>query len=183
VARTARIDATVPRTIGHERERERDREILSALGSIRSEPTEPRIGLPSAVGIGIGPYATVRERFPDPPPHGIVRIGTPTVRGTMSASTVRASLARLRGRFEWCYESAARQVPNLRGALAFRFVIGATGAVMMAVPVDPPMNPPTLGACLASAIRTLEYPHPPGGGIVIVTLPLDVRPAPRSAGH
>jgi outer membrane biosynthesis protein TonB len=52
--------------------------------------------------------------------------------------------------------------------VVIRFVIGATGTVMASSVGDSSIPVPSVGECVANAVRRWQFPSPEGGGVVTV---------------
>ena len=60
---------------------------------------------------------------------------------------------------------------KLNGKVAIKWVITANGTVASANVAQSTVNDATMETCLASRVRTWQFPKPKGGGVVIVTYP------------
>jgi TonB family protein len=78
---------------------------------------------------------------------------------------------RARARIRHCYERAMQKEPNLRGKVAYSWIIDAQGRVGGLQTLAGSLNNPGLGQCLERVIRTLRFPPPRGGGVVQVSYP------------
>lgn len=85
---------------------------------------------------------------------------------------VKGNLDKLRG----CYEELLDRSPTSRGKTTMKFVITADGAVSVAVVKASEIADPPFQACMAKTLRTLQFPKPTGGGIVIVSYPFVFTP-------
>lgn len=75
-----------------------------------------------------------------------------------------------------CYERALMSNPALSGALTVKFVIARDGSVSTASVRTSTLGDSTIERCITDRIRTLQFPQPNGGGIVIVTYPFVFTP-------
>lgn len=83
------------------------------------------------------------------------------------ARVIRGALPRIK----FCYEKELQADPNLSGKAPVAFTIAPNGAVAEANLRDSTLGNPAAEACLTQVIRTLKFPAPRGGGVVIVTYP------------
>jgi len=80
---------------------------------------------------------------------------------------IRRNLAR----FKFCYEKQLSSNPNLGGKVSVYFTIAPTGSVAKAMVRETSMNNATVEGCVNKVMRSLKFPKPKGGGIVVVTYP------------
>lgn len=93
--------------------------------------------------------------------------GASTIDGRLPPDVIRriarANFPRLRA----CYEAGLKVDPKLKGTLAARFVIDATGAVTGAK-LDPgTLADPTVRACMLHVFEGLSFPAPEGGTVKV----------------
>ena len=81
------------------------------------------------------------------------------------------------GQVNRCYEQGLSTNPNIAGRVVIRFVIGASGTVMASSVGDSSIPVPSVGECVANAVRRWQFPSPEGGGIVTVNYPFNLQPA------
>lgn len=83
-----------------------------------------------------------------------------------------------RAQLQHCYE---RQLhtgpPGLSGRLVLQWVIGGGGRVETARVTESELGSAALERCLLSRVLAWRFPEPAGGGVVVVRLPLMLRPA------
>lgn len=99
-----------------------------------------------------------------------VRGGAATISGRLDPSVVHRVVRTRMPRLEACYAQGLARMPEIRGRLTLRFVIGASGElsnidVSDAGPFDAAMK-----TCAASALSGLSFPKP-ASGIVTVQYP------------
>lgn len=82
-------------------------------------------------------------------------------------SIVNKELDRVRG----CYEKAIVRDPTLAGRVAVQFTIDAKGAVPQASASDTNIADAAMISCVVSVVRSLSFPAPDKGGMMIVTYP------------
>jgi hypothetical protein len=103
-----------------------------------------------------------------------VRAEPPTVSGLLSPESVRRVGLRNLGQVNRCYEIGLATDPRLAGRVVIRFVIGASGSVMGSSVGDSQLALPSVGECIANAIRRWQFPAPEGGGVVTVNYPFNL---------
>lgn len=91
--------------------------------------------------------------------------------GTLPKSAIRASIREAVPRVRACYESRLAMLPDLEGRLEVRFIILPSGEVGPVATESPGSLDLALEVCVARVVRSLRFPPPNGGGIVIVTYP------------
>jgi len=107
-----------------------------------------------------------------------VRMGTPIVPGGLSADVIRRRIRLQRNAIRHCYERELVSRPDLSGRVAIRFVIGEDGAVRTASVASSTVQSPSVGQCVAGAVRRVSFPNP-SQGVVVVTYPFSFIPASR----
>jgi outer membrane biosynthesis protein TonB len=95
----------------------------------------------------------------------------PTVMGSLDKELIRQVIHRNRGQIRYCYESELTSHPNLKGKVAIKFVISASGTVAQASVAQSDVHDAELETCVAGRVHTWVFPKPKGGGVVIVTYP------------
>jgi hypothetical protein len=105
-----------------------------------------------------------------------IRAGRATVRGSLSKSVIRRTIALQRNRVRGCYERALIVQPDLAGRVEIQFVISQSGAVFGAHVSNTTVNDLGFEQCVVGALRELTFPTVEGGGVVIVTYPFLFRP-------
>ncbi len=77
----------------------------------------------------------------------------------------------------FCYESALQNAPDLSGRVRVEFLIQPNGSVASSSAQESTLADPTVGACVAGALRRWQFPSVSGGGVVLVHYPFDFVPA------
>jgi TonB family protein len=131
-------------------------------------------GTGSGQGYGSGAGRGLRSRGTTGP---TVRAAPPTVSGLLSPEAIRRVVLRNLGQVNRCYEQGLSTNPNIAGRVVIRFVIGATGTVMASSVGDSSIPVPSVGECVANAVRRWQFPSPEGGGVVTVNYPFNLQPA------
>lgn len=114
----------------------------------------------------------VALRKPAPQPQVLVR--PPTSSGSLDKSIISRVVRRSLPRLRHCYETQLRRNPNLDGTVVARFAIDGQGAVINASAQG--INA-TMETCVVGVLKTLRFPKPPSGGLVVVSYPLVFKPA------
>lgn len=102
--------------------------------------------------------------------------GDPKVTG-MPPELIRAVIHENRNAFRYCYERALQAHHDLQGVAKVQFVIGPAGTVLSAAIKDSTLGDESVDQCLLTRMRALQFPKPPGGGVVIVNYPFVFRSA------
>ncbi|MBI3185606.1 MAG: adventurous gliding motility protein GltG [Myxococcales bacterium] len=101
----------------------------------------------------------------------------PMVMGSLDKELIRQVIRANRQKFLYCYESQLTRFPKLQGKVAVKFVISASGSVASSQVAQSTANNAELETCVAGRMRTLVFPKPKGGGVVIVTYPFIFKPS------
>jgi TonB family protein len=131
-------------------------------------------GTGSGQGYGSGAGRGLRNRGTTGP---TVRAAPPSVSGLLSPEAIRRVVLRNLGQVNHCYEQGLATNPNIAGRVVIRFVIGGTGTVMGSNVADSSLPIPSVGECVANAVRRWQFPAPEGGGVVTVNYPFNLQPA------
>lgn len=119
-------------------------------------------------------------RTADPPPGGGTSTATVTVGQQADGGAVegRLSKAKIGGvirsqlrRFVDCYALLLAKGGSQTGVVKVRFVIAPTGKVSEATITASELHHPRTESCIVDAMRSLDFPPPQGGGVVVVTYP------------
>lgn len=104
---------------------------------------------------------------------GTTRIvpGKTIIQGSLSKEEIGRVIRRNLARFKYCYEKQLNANPNLSGKIAVYFTIAPTGDVASASIRETSMNDENVESCAIKVMRSLKFPKPRGGGIVVVTYP------------
>ena len=97
--------------------------------------------------------------------------GRTIIKGSLSKAEIGRVIRRNLARFRFCYEKQLASNPNLGGKISVYFTIAPTGSVAKATVRETSMNDATVEACVLKVMRSLKFPKPKGGGIVVVTYP------------
>jgi hypothetical protein len=104
---------------------------------------------------------------------GTTRIvpGRTIIQGSLTKEEIGRVIRRNLARFKYCYEKQLNANPNLSGKISVYFTIAPTGAVAQASVRETSMNDQNVESCVLTVMRSLKFPKPRGGGIVVVTYP------------
>lgn len=97
--------------------------------------------------------------------------GRTIIKGSLSKQEINRVIRRNLARFKYCYEKQLNANPNLSGKISVNFMISPTGGVGKASVRESSMNDSTVEGCVTKVMKTLKFPRPKGGGIVVVTYP------------
>lgn len=97
--------------------------------------------------------------------------GRTIVKGSLAKEEIARVIRRNLPRFKYCYEKQLNANPNLAGKVSVYFTIAPTGSVANASVSESSMGDATVESCVASVMKSLKFPQPKGGGIVVVTYP------------
>ncbi|MBA3462476.1 MAG: AgmX/PglI C-terminal domain-containing protein [Deltaproteobacteria bacterium] len=103
-------------------------------------------------------------------------IGQPSASGDLDKAIIRRYIKRNIQKIQYCYEKQLLATPGLQGTVAASFTITASGSVREAQGSG---VHPSVSACVASVIGSIEFPKPKDGGVVRVNYPFTFR---RSGG-
>lgn len=124
---------------------------------------------------GVGNVLTIgrtRERAATPPRPVTVRFGSVSVTGSMPSEVVQRLVRRNAGRYRLCYEEGLQRNPSLQGRVTVRFVIGRDGSVQTAQSSSSDLPDYAVVQCAIAATRSIAFPQPTGGGIVVASVPI-----------
>ena len=97
--------------------------------------------------------------------------GRTIIKGSLKRAEIARVIQRNLPRFKFCYEKQLTAKPNLGGKVSVQFTIAPTGSVARASVRETSMNDTTVETCVVNVMRSLKFPKPKGGGIVVVTYP------------
>lgn len=97
--------------------------------------------------------------------------GETQVSGPLPASVVSSIVRTKQAAYRKCYEKGLEKTPTLSGKVATRIIIGPTGAVAAATDAGSTLPDKTVIACILQEMRTLVFPKPENG-MVIINYPL-----------
>jgi len=97
--------------------------------------------------------------------------GSAVVMGALDRAVIDSHIRRNLAKIRWCYEKELAKNPSLYGRIVINFTISGTGAVSQSKVNRTTMGNETVESCVSNQIRTISFPPPRGGGIVIVNYP------------
>lgn len=97
--------------------------------------------------------------------------GRTIIKGSLDKAEIARVIRQNLNRFKFCYEKELNANPNLAGKIAIYFTIAPTGTVPQASVRETSMNNKTVEDCTVKVMKSLKFPKPKGGGIVVVTYP------------
>ncbi len=106
--------------------------------------------------------------------------GAPIILGSLDKETIRRVIMAKAALVRACYERGLLADPSLAGRITVKLVINARGNVTQAQIVETALAgnaAKKTEQCVVDVVKTLVFPQPPGGGIVIVSYPFVFRPA------
>jgi outer membrane biosynthesis protein TonB len=95
------------------------------------------------------------------------RVGKVTVIGRLPEEVVVRIVRPSYGAFRVCYEKLLADDPSARGRVHINFVIGTDGEVVSASDAGSELLEPRFVPCLLNAIRSLNFPEPESGDVVV----------------
>ena len=99
-------------------------------------------------------------------------------------SDIRRIVRQNFGKLRLCYENGLKTDPTLQGKVMARFTIAKDGSVSNVADAGSTIKDKTVVTCAFNTFKSLKFPAPEGGGIVIVTYPIVFSPgdsAPSAA--
>lgn len=104
-----------------------------------------------------------------------VKIATPVVHGSIDAAIIKRYVKRQLSKIRYCYEKALLGNPTLAGTVNTQFTINGAGLVVAATATGLDKD---VAACVASAIRVIEFPKPVNGDSTVqINYPFTFKPA------
>jgi len=103
---------------------------------------------------------------------------SPGPRGSLDKEIIRRVIRRHINEVRWCYESELSKDPLLGGRVTVRFTIAASGQISASALESSTMGNARVESCVVQAVRRWEFPKPLGGGVVNVSYPFVLTPAP-----
>lgn len=97
--------------------------------------------------------------------------GRTIIKGSLSKEEIGRVIRRNLARFKYCYEKQLNADPNLAGKVSVYFTIAPTGGVAKASVRETSMKSAKVESCVVKVMKSLKFPKPRGGGIVVVTYP------------
>jgi Ca-activated chloride channel homolog len=95
----------------------------------------------------------------------------PAITGSLDKSLIQSAIQSMRGRIRRCYEQRLEADPSLSGRIIVALSIGPDGRVLAAKIDAKTLEDAELERCILSAMRSLRFPPPAGGGTIQVRYP------------
>ena len=147
-----------------------DRDIYGGLLDDEEIEWKPGPGGPSGHTIAPGRGGMRGRRLAKP----AVRIGKPIVNGNLDEKIIHRYVRRKLNRIKYCYEKELLVKPGLSGAIIAQLQISPKGTVLNSTAKGMGEN---VATCVASVLKTTQFPRPRGGGLVQVRYPFTFRPS------
>lgn len=93
------------------------------------------------------------------------------VMGALKKAEIDTVFSANKGRIQGCYDQGLKEDPDISGRVLLKVVIGNTGAVSKSEVKETTLNHADTEACMVEVAKSLQFPKPEGGGIVIVSYP------------
>lgn len=93
----------------------------------------------------------------------------------LDRSIIQRIIRRHRNRFKYCYERELIKNRQLAGQIHVQFQIQPTGRVIQSSIAHSSMNNDRVERCILQRVNAMRFPHPKGGGVVIVRYPFHFR--------
>lgn len=110
---------------------------------------------------------------------GTAGLGLPSdeaeVQGGLDMNQIAAVINKNKGQIIYCYEKGLQAEPDLRGRVGMQFVIGGTGKITSLKVAQSSLASKVVENCMASKMRSWQFPHPIGNVNVDVFYPFDLR--------
>ncbi len=97
------------------------------------------------------------------------------VQGGLDMDQIAAVINRNKGQIIYCYERGLQAEPDLRGRVAMQFVIGGSGRITTLKVAQSSLRSSTVESCMASKMKSWQFPQPVGKVNVDVFYPFDLR--------
>lgn len=129
---------------------------------------------PSPNAANVPPASALSSADPRPIPrvgpkhNATVRSEAPTISGQLAPDVVQRVVRGKSGAYRQCYEQGLVANPDLRGRVAIKFVVDASGAVEKAEDAGSDLGDATVISCVAQTLRSLKFPQPEGGPVTVV---------------
>ena len=102
---------------------------------------------------------------------GKMTMGSPVIMGALDKSLIDKVIKQNQAKFAYCYQRELVKNPELKGKVTLNFTISKTGSVAKSSTHNTTLSNAAAEACMNQQMKTLKFPEPKGGGIVIVKYP------------
>ena len=106
----------------------------------------------------------------------MLKLGRPQVSGSLDKRVIRKVIGQHKSEVKACYEKQLMVDGTLAGRLEVKFSISEDGVVISVVIVSNTLSAEpgeAVGACVAKAMESWNFPAAQGGGLVVVTYPFN----------
>ena len=100
----------------------------------------------------------------------------PIIMGALDRALIDGVVKEQLPKIRYCYQKALMKKPWLTGEMKVKFTIAAGGEVSAAEVKSSTLNDAEVERCVVDRFRTMMFPKPQGGGIVIVSYPFVFAP-------
>jgi hypothetical protein len=107
---------------------------------------------------------------------GGLELGNAVVLGELSKDQVHTTIAAQKSGLEVCYQEALDADPGLSGKVVIKFLINSEGQASAAKVADTEIQNAVMSECLIDAFEAMVFEPPPGGGVVVTSIPIEFRP-------
>ncbi len=108
----------------------------------------------------LGMFSNKKKRSP----------GEPVILGSLDKQVIRRVVTDKKSAYRQCYDASAGKTGKA-GKLVLKFIVNGQGKVTSAKVAEDGLHDAKTTNCLLSETKTLRFPKPKGGGIVIVNYP------------
>lgn len=137
-------------------------------------------GTGAGQGFGSGSGRLGGSRRETPPK---VKTGSSEVTGSLPKEVIQRVVRQSLGKLLHCYETGLQKDPKLAGKVTTKFTISPKGTVSTARS-ESDLSDAEVGRCVEKTFRSMVFPEPDKGGIVVVSYPVVFTPGepPPSGG-
>lgn len=89
----------------------------------------------------------------------------------LSRSLIDEVIKRKLAQIRYCYQKELQHAPGLAGSLSIAFTIAGDGSVSRAAVKRDGLSSAAVATCVVDKFHQMRFPHPNGGGVVMVTYP------------
>jgi hypothetical protein len=93
------------------------------------------------------------------------------IMGALAKADIDSVVSANQHRIKDCFQRGLQTDPDISGWVQVKMVIGTTGTVTKSEVQNTTLNHAETEACMLDVVKSLQFPEPEGGGIVIVTYP------------
>ncbi|MES2642899.1 MAG: AgmX/PglI C-terminal domain-containing protein [Myxococcota bacterium] len=109
-----------------------------------------------------------------------MEFGEPVILGALDQTSLERVLQRDATQLSLCYERALKTNPALAGTVVVKVVIAKDGTVFSRSTKHSTLGDASVESCLHERFDSMQFPEPPGGGIVIASYPLIFAPPAKN---